>query len=105
MRTYSITTPEQFKSMSAQSNGISIWVVNSRDLYCRLEALAECCKKKFKKFGGLDMDYLTNSSTMKAISRDARKHLKEWDEFYTMQEDQDARKYLAIWIYEYCLFA
>lgn len=104
MRTFNITTPDQFKGMTASGNGISIWVVNSRDLYCRLEALAECCKKKFNKFGGLDMEYLTNSSTMKAISRDARKELREWDETYTMQEDQDARKYLALWVYEYCLF-
>lgn len=104
MRTYNITTPDQFKSMNADGNGISIWVVNSRALYCRLEWFAECCKKKFKKFGGLDMEYLTNSSTMKAITRDARKQLAKWDEIHTMKEDQDARKYLAIWVYEYCLF-
>lgn len=104
MKTFNITTPNQFKSMNADGNAISIWVVNSRNLYCRLEALAECCKKKFNKFGGLDMDYLTNSSTMKAITREARKELAKWDEFHTMQEDQEARKYLAIWVYEYCLF-
>ena len=104
MRTFNITTPEQFRCMNSAGNGISVLVVNSRDLYCRLEALAECCKKKFNKFGGLDVEYLTNSSTMKAISRDARKELKKWAETYTMQEDQDARKYLALWVYEYCLF-
>lgn len=104
MRTFNITTPDQFRSMSSASNGISMWVVNSRVLYCRLEALAECCKKKFNKFGGLDLEYLTNSSTMKAISREARKELKIWGETYTMQEDQNARKYLALWVYEYCLF-
>lgn len=104
MRTFNITTPDQFRTMSASGNGISIWVVNSRDLYYRLEALAECCQKKFAKFGGLDMDYLTNSSTMKSITRDARKQLRNMDEIHTMQEDQDARKYLALWVYEYCLF-
>lgn len=100
---YNITTPEQFKSMSAEGNGISIWVTNSRDLYCRLEALADCCVKKFKKFGGLDMGYLTESSVMKGITRDARKQLRKWDEVYSMEDDRQARKYLALWVYEYCL--
>lgn len=104
MRTFNITTPDQFRTMSASGNGISIWVVNSRSLYCRLESLAECCKKKFSKFGGLDLEYLTNSSTMKAITRDARKELAKWDEIHTMQEDQESREYLALWVYEYCLF-
>ena len=46
---FNITTPDQFKSISYPGNSISIWVTNSRDLYCRLEALANCCLKKFKK--------------------------------------------------------
>lgn len=102
---YIITTPEEFKKMSPQGNGISIYVTNSRDLYCRLEALANCCLKKFKKLGGLDMEYLTDSSVMKSISRDARKQLREYDEHYTMQDDRRAREYLAYWVYEFCLFA
>lgn len=102
---FNITTPEQFKSMSANGNGISIWVTNSRDLYCRLEALADCCVKKFKQFGGLDMGYLTDFSILRAITRDARKQLREWDEVYTMQDDRQAREYLAYWVYEYCQFA
>lgn len=101
---FNITTPDQFKSISCPGNGISIWVTNSRDLYCRLEALANCCVKKFKNFGGLDLDYLTDSSMMKSISRDARKQLKNWDEHYTMQDDRAARQYLAMWVYEYCLY-
>lgn len=105
MKTYNLTTPEQFKKMTPQGNGISVWVTNSRDLYCRLESLAECCRKKFNKLGGLDMEYLTDSSVMKSITRDARKQLKEWDEVYNMQDDRQAREYLAFWVYEYCLFS
>lgn len=102
---YTITTPEEFKKMSPQGNGISIWVTNNSDLYERLEALAECCKKKFKKFGGLDMDYLIESSTMRKITRDARKQLRLWNEVYSIPEDRQAREYLAYWVYEFCLFA
>lgn len=105
MRTFNITTPEQFKSFTPQGNGISIYVTNSRDLYVRLESLAECCKKKFIKFGGLDMEYLTDSSVLRSITREARKQLQQFDEVYNMQDDRQAREYLAFWVYEYCLFS
>lgn len=101
---YTITTPQEFKKMNPQGNGISIWVTNSRDLYCRLEALAELCKKHFKKFGGLDLDYLTESSTMRSITREARKQLRQWDEVYSIADDRQARAYLACWVYEFCMF-
>lgn len=51
------------------------------------------------------MEYLTDSSIMKSITRDARKQLRGWDEVYSMQDDRQAREYLAFWVYEYCLFS
>ena len=104
-KSFNITTPARVEEIrkATNSNGISIYVENSRDLYLRLEALSKCCLKHFKKYGGLDIDYLANSSTMKAITRDARKELLNYDERHTMQEDATARVVLAVSVYDYCV--
>lgn len=105
MKSFSIITPEQFSTIATPNgNGISVWVLNSRDLYFRLESLCNCCKKQFNKFGGLDYLYLVNSSTLKAITRDARKQLANMGEYYRMQDDMTARVYLAYYVFEWCIY-
>jgi hypothetical protein len=105
MKTFNITTSSEFFKMSTPAgNGLSIYIVNTYELYCRLDALTECCRKKFKKFGGLDLGYLADSSTLKSITRDARKQLAKFGESWTMQDDRQAREFLAYQCYENCLF-
>lgn len=84
-----------------ESNGISIFVDNRRPLFCRLEALCNSCVKAWKKYGGLDEIRLQESSTLKSITRDARKTLIKYGEHYTMQDDLQARRNLVLYIYNY----
>jgi len=106
MKNYTITTSETLKDWTSannvNANGISIWVENRQSLYIWFENLCKACTKKFAKYGGLDLDYLSNCSTLKAITRQARKELSKIGESYTMQEDASARKYLAVAVFEYC---
>ena len=57
--------------------------------------------KQFKKYGGVDLDYLLDSSTLKAITREARKALAKYGEHYTMQEDKEARAALVVSVWDY----
>ena len=97
-----LTTRETLCNYSYTSNGLSITVLNSRDLYCRLEALCISVSKIAKRAGGLDMSIIENSSTLKAITRSARKRCNEgWGEVWTMDDDKAARKHLAYYIAEF----
>ena len=103
MTQFNITTKADFNGVSAKGNFISDLVENDRDIYSKFEALANMCDKKFEKFGGLDLSYLAGSSMLKSITREARRVLlREWDQPSTMEDDMDARKYLAERIMERC---
>lgn len=109
MKQYTITTPETFKSWKAANaeqieigRRLSLYVENVYDIYTQFEWLCACCLKQFRKRGGLDLDYLKESSTMKAITRAARKYAAEYGERYTMDEDRAARAYLAASIFDHC---
>ena len=97
-----LTTRETLCDYNYTSNGLSITVLNSRDLYCRLEALCISVSKRAKRAGGLDMSIIENSSILKDITRSARKMCREkWDEVWTMDDDREARKHLAYYIAEF----
>lgn len=97
-----LTTRETLCNYSYSSNGLSITVLNSRELYYRLESLCLSVAKIAKKAGGLDMSIIENCSSLKAITRAARQMcLKEWDEVWTMEQDKEARKHLAFYIAEF----
>ena len=97
-----LTTRETLSNYAYSSNGLSITVLNSRDLYCRLEALCMSVAKIAKKAGGLDMAIIENCSSLKSITRAARQMcLKEWDEVWTMEDDRNTRKHLAYYIAEF----
>lgn len=84
-----------------RNNGISVFVCNNRDLYCMLEALCGQCVKVFRKCGGLDLDILCNCSSLKAITRAARRRLASFGESWTMADDIEARRALVAYIFEY----
>lgn len=97
-----LTTRETLCNYSYNSNGLSITVLNSRNLYCRLEALAISVAKIAKRAGGLDMEIIENCSSLKSITRSARQMcLREWDEVWTMDQDREARRHLAYYIAEF----
>lgn len=95
---YCITRPEGLAAWMAgrTANNLAICIVNNCDLWGRMLWLLNCCRKQFLKYGGLDLDYLAGSSTLKDITRDARKTCGG-----TMEDDRTAREYLAGWILEY----
>ena len=104
-----ITTPDTLNTWTAAhaeqiENGsrLSLYVENVSDIYTQFEWLCACCLKKFRKFGGLDLDYLKESATLKAITRAARKYAAKYGEHYTMDEDRAARAYLAASVFDYC---
>lgn len=100
-----LTTRETLCNYSYNSNGLSITVLFSRDLYCRLEALCISIAKIAKRAGGLDMSIIENCSSLKAITRAARQMcLKEWNEVWTMEDDREARKHLAYYIAEFAFY-
>lgn len=109
MRTYNVTTPETFNAWkvanNADSNGLSAYVENNCELYCIFEQLQNQCIKAFRRFAGLDLDYLTNSGALKAITRAARQRLAGFGESWTMDDDRQARAALARHIFETCEFA
>lgn len=97
-----LTTRETLCNYSYKSNGLSITVLNSRNLYCRLEALCMSIAKIAKRAGGVDMNIIENCSSLKAITRAAcQMCLREWDEVWTMDDDKEARKHLAYYIAEF----
>ena len=102
---FTITTPANFKDWknnhNTNGNGIDLFVENNYNTYARFEWLCNCCLKQFKKYGGLDLDYLLNSSILKDITRGARKALAKYGEQYTMQEDKDARAALVVSVWDY----
>lgn len=101
-----ITTVKTFNAWKNANicggNNLSLYVENVTDLYLTFEWLQNACIKKYKKFGGLDLELLVNSSTMKQITRNARKYAARYDERYTMQDDLQARRRLARVIFETC---
>lgn len=105
-KSFNITTPEEIDEMfkKMKSNEISIYVMNQSELYCKLETLCKMCVKKFKKYNGLDINYLANCSTMKAITRTARHELLNYDKRQTMLEDEEARNTLALYVHDYCKY-
>lgn len=109
MRTYNVTTRDTFNawkvSNNADGNGISLYVENGCKLYCIFEQLQNQCIKAFQRFGGLDLDYLTNCSSLKAITRAARQRLAGDGESWTMDDDRQARAALARHIFETCEYA
>lgn len=105
--TYTIVTPETFgewrTAHNADSNLIALYVTTCRNLYRDLECLANACCKQFKRHGGLDLGYLSEFATLKAITRAGRKEVFRYDGITpTMEKDRQAREYLAAWIFEYC---
>lgn len=69
-----------------------------------LDWLAGCCLKQYKKHGGLDLDYLADSSTLKSITRQARQKTAVYGRgaWFSMAEDLKARQYLAAGIFQRC---
>lgn len=78
-------------------------VENVRDIFCEYERLCGMCLKQYRKHGGLDMLYLSESSMLKTITRTARRRLaNEGAGRIAMTDDQSARKVLALHIFEWC---
>ncbi len=105
---FNIITPDNYGKWSSSQGAtdagrnLFIYVQNVRDLYCAFEGLQNCCIKQFKRNGGLDLDYLVESSTLKRISRAARKYAAGYGENYGMNADKAARIELAKDIYNTC---
>ncbi len=105
---FNIIKPANFASWSNSQGAtdagrnLFIYVHNVRDLYCAFEGLQNCCLKQFKRHGGLDLNYLVESSTLKRISRAARKFAASFGEYYDMEADRAARIELAKDIYNTC---
>ena len=73
------------------------------DIYVEYERLCGMCLKQYRKHGGLDMVYLSESSILKNITRMARRRLAdEGAGRIAMTDDQSARRVLARHIYEWC---
>lgn len=97
-----LTTAETLHLYEYGSNGLSVTILNNRDFYCQIEALAMSCTKIARKIGGLDLNIIENCSTLKAITRNARKWLaKQFNEVYNMDDDRTARTELTYYIAEY----
>lgn len=93
---FNITPCLGWKGGSTQGNIIADIVENTREYYDRWANLARMCEKQAKRYGGLDLAYLSESSTMRDITRVARQYLcREWKQRFTMQDDAQARRYLA----------
>lgn len=100
MRTKNYTISASLNGYQHQGNGISLFILNDRDFYCMVEKLCDQCAKKFAKFGGIDLNLLESCSTLKAITRAARKELwRRWEEVYNMSDDLEARKELTAYIF------
>lgn len=100
MKNKNLTISASLKNYRHQGNGISLFVLNDRKFYCMVESLSNACAKKFAKLGGLDLTNLENCSTLKAITRAARKELwHRWEESYNMSDDLEARKELTAYIF------
>ena len=110
-KVFNLVTPENFQNWktfqaeqnNVEKNGIYSIVQKVTNIYLSFEWLQNCCIKQFKKFGGLDLAYLVESSTLKSITREARKYAAGIGENYTMKDDHDARVLLSSEIYETCL--
>ena len=97
-----LTTRETLNKYNYHSNGLSLTVLNNGRIYPKLEAPAISISKIAKKAGGVDMDIIENGSTLKAITREARKYcFKMYDEVWTMEDDRNARRHLAYYIAEF----
>lgn len=83
-------------------NGISVYIENTYEFYLPLEQLCKQAQKIYNKCGGLDADILCNCSTLKAITRQARKQLAKFGEAWTMTDDRQAREALTAYIYDWC---
>src|SRR5574344_1771989 len=91
-----LTTRETLNKYEYHSNALSEIVLNNGRIYQKLELLAISISKIAKKEGGVDMNIIENCSTLKAITREARKYcLKMYNEVWTMEDDRNARKHLA----------
>ena len=78
---------------------------NTFNIWRSFEWLGNCCRKAFKKYGGLDLGYLSNCSVLKTITREARKYDKtNGGGGFTMAEDRAARIALAgrLWFECFC---
>ena len=81
-------------------NGLSCYILNNREAYLHIEALAAQLAKIYKKVGGLDLAIVENCSTLKAITRAARQKLAGFGERWTMDDDRTARKHLTAYLFE-----
>ncbi len=95
-------TLDAWNGGASENSNLVIYVRNVEELYLQFEWLCNCCAKKFRKSGGLDLDYLKNSSTMKSITRAARKYAAQYGEYFTMEEDAAARAALCYDVIDYC---
>lgn len=93
---FNITRPEHVDAWRESAgaprtaNDLALCVVNDWNIYRSYSWLLNCCLKQFRKFGGLDLDYLRDSSHLKAITREARKRYGG-----DMEDDREARGFLA----------
>lgn len=107
--TYHITSYEGLKAWreandlgsTSASRLLRAVVLNERDIYLKYENLCRQCRMHYTKHVGLDLEYLRDSSTMKAITREARRRL---DGHTGMDDDRRVRTELAGDILEYCYF-
>ena len=85
-----------------EGRNICLCVMNDRESYCNIEALANCVAKKAKRLGYIDETKLYDSSTFKAITRDIRKRYgAEYGESFNMADDRSGRYGLLDHIYEH----
>ena len=82
--------------------GFSLIIVveNIENIYRQYENLGRMCQKAYKKYGGLDLDYLANCSILKSITRAARVFDNTHGGRLNMAEDRAARVALAgrLWL-------
>lgn len=115
MKTFAniISTRDQFEAWKRSNDietqeergrAVVLVVENDQKIYVLYEQLAGACRKAWKKYGGLDLQYLSNCSVLRAITRAARRWESHCNGFVTMADDRAARVCLARRIWEEWLY-
>lgn len=105
-KTYTITTFDELAARKV-AHAVSITsearlIVAATKSALAYESLCRMCRKHYTKHGGLDLGYLSGSSMLKSMTREARRHLAG---DYGMDADRQARYALAGDILEWCYAA
>lgn len=75
-------------------NYVTLYIFNSRELYCKLEWLANCVAKKVAKGEFISSGHLENCSSVRSLIASGSKKVREMEDYTPGKEERAEAKVL-----------